>query len=251
MAETILITGGTGKFGRRFVKYFASQGWNVIFTSRSSERVEAMISTLPESYKLFGFSADFSKPNEAERLIEKIIQSGHQINHLVNNARSLNSLITDENGQAERNDFLAEYTLDVIVPYELSMTLYKKQKEALKTITNISSQYGVVAANKTLYDNYPQQSPIQYGVAKAALNHLTKELAVRFASEGVRVNCIAYGGVEGRVDEAFQKRYASLSPTGRMLGEGEIAGPLAYLLNDSCSAITGQVICADGGWTLW
>lgn len=251
MAETILITGGTGKFGRRFVKHFASQGWNVIFTSRSSERAEALITTLPKSYKLFGFSADLSKPNETEVLIENIIQRGHEVEHLVNNARSLSSLVTDEHGQACRNAFLAEYTLDVVVPYELSMALYNKQKKMLKTITNIGSQYGVVAANKTLYDNYPQQSPIQYGVAKAALNHLTKELAVRFASEGVRVNCIAYGGVEGRVDEAFQKRYESLSPSGRMLGEDEIAGPLAYLLNDSCSAITGQIICADGGWTLW
>jgi NAD(P)-dependent dehydrogenase (short-subunit alcohol dehydrogenase family) len=184
-------------------------------------------------------------------LIQAIQGSGYHVNHLVNNARSLDSLKTDSLGQTSREDFLAEYLMDVVVPYELSMGLFNAQPDQLCTITNIGSQYGVVAANPHLYDDYPKQSPIQYGVAKAALGHLTKELAVRMASKGVRVNCIAYGGVEGRVDEAFKARYAELTPSGRMLSESEILGPLDFLVQESSSSVTGQTLVADGGWSVW
>ena len=81
--------------------------------------------------------------------------------------------------------------------------------------------------------------------------HLTKELAVRFADHHIRVNCIAYGGVEGRVDTEFKARYASHLPLGRMLKEEDLIGPLRSLIQDDMCAITGHVVNADGGWTLW
>src|SRR5690606_31612798 len=151
----------------------------------------------------------------------------------------------------DRREFQAEYLMDVVVPYELSMALFNSQPENLKTITNIGSQYGVVAANPHLYEDFLRQSPIQYGVAKAALAHLTKELAVRLADKDIRVNCIAYGGVEGRVDAEFRKRYANLTPSRRMLSESELVGPLEALIQNGSSAITGQTLIADGGWSLW
>ena len=173
------------------------------------------------------------------------------MNHLVNSARSLSFLQTDSLGQTSREDFLAEYLMDVVVPYELSMALFNTQPHQLRTITNIGSQYGLVAANPSLYEDYPRQSPIQYGVAKAALIHLTKELAVRFSGSDIRVNCIAYGGVSGRVDAGFEARYAQLNPSGGMLSEADLIGPLELVVSDRCKAINGQTIQADGGWTLW
>ena len=81
--------------------------------------------------------------------------------------------------------------------------------------------------------------------------HLTKELAVRLARKNIQVNCIAFGGVEGRVNKGFQKRYASLSPIGRMLKDDEIAGPIDLLLSSEFSAMTGHTVAIDGGWTIW
>jgi NAD(P)-dependent dehydrogenase (short-subunit alcohol dehydrogenase family) len=108
-----------------------------------------------------------------------------------------------------------------------------------------------VAANPGLYENPASQSPLHYGVAKAALAHLTRELAVRLAPAGIQVNCIAFGGVEGRVDAEFRQRYAKLCPLGRMLNEGEVAGPVDMLLSDHFTAMTGHVLAVDGGWTIW
>lgn len=251
MPQTILITGGTGKFGRQFVEHFLKKEWTVAFTTTNQERGESLLEQFARPEKLIALVSDLTRADSVGELVRELRQRGCSINHLVNNARSLDALKTDSLGQSSREDFLAEYLMDVVVPYELSMALFNTQPDELKTITNIGSQYGMVAANPGLYDDYPKQSPIQYGVAKAALGHLTKELAVRLAHAGVRVNCIAYGGVEGRVNSDFLKRYASLTPSGRMLNEGELAGPLEAVIKDSCSAITGQTIAADGGWTLW
>lgn len=251
MTQTILITGGTGKFGRKFVEHFVSKNWQVLFTTTTAARGEALIQDLGKPSNLASIKSDLTGPAAAKELLRFLQEKGYYVNHLVNNARSLSSLKTDALGQTSRADFVDEYLLDVVVPYELSMALFNAQPDALGTITNIGSQYGIVAANPSLYEDYPKQSPIQYGVAKAALNHLTKELAIRMAIKDVRVNCIAYGGVEGRVDIGFKNRYASLSPAGRMLDEAELIGPLELLISSSCSAITGQTIVADGGWTLW
>ena len=249
--QTILITGGTGKFGRKFVEYFVGQGWQVLFTSTNQDNADRLIKELKNQDKVAFFIADLTQPEAAIQLVKDIKIAGYKVNHLVNNARSLEFLQTDALGQASRDDFMAEYLMDVVVPYELSVALFNMQPEPLKTITNIGSQYGIVAANPHLYDNPIKSSPIQYGVAKAALMHLTKELAVRFAADNIRVNCIAYGGVEGRVDTDFKARYAQLTPSRSMLAEADIAGPLAFLTADNCSAINGQTIQADGGWTLW
>lgn len=251
MKQTILITGGTGKFGRKFVAHFLAKKWRVFFTTTSQARGDAFIEELGRPDDLLGFASDLTSPSAINDLIAALAKTGYFINHLVNNARSLNSLKTNALGQTSREDFMAEYLMDVVVPYEISMGLFNAQPDELKTITNIGSQYGVVAANPHLYEDYLKQSPIQYGVAKAALIHLTKELAVRMASKGIRVNCIAYGGVEGRVDGAFKTRYAKLTPSARMLAEDEVVGPLDFLVAQSSSAVTGQTLVADGGWSIW
>jgi NAD(P)-dependent dehydrogenase (short-subunit alcohol dehydrogenase family) len=170
---------------------------------------------------------------------------------LINNARNLAYLQIGEDGVVARQDFINEFTLDVVIPYELVMALSQAQESRLRAVINIGSQYGTVAPNLNLYTNPLRESPLQYGVSKAALTQLTKELAVRLAKRGVRVNCVAFGGVEGRVDEEFKKRYAALCPIGRMLGEHELAGPVDLLLSDSASGVTGHVLMVDGGWSIW
>lgn len=251
MPQTILITGGTGKFGRKFVEHFLKKKWRVIFTTTSELRGKTLVKDLGSPDNLLSLVFDFTESEAIEKLLIKLKNQGYLVNHLVNNARSLDSLKTDSKGQSSRTNLMSEYLLDVVVPYELSMSLFNTQSEELKTITNIGSQYGLVAANPYLYDDYPKQSPIQYGIAKAALIHLTKELAIRMASDKVRVNCIAYGGVDGRVNSEFKKRYSRLTPMGRMLNDEEVVGSLDFLVSEESVAITGHTLPVDGGWTLW
>lgn len=250
--STVLVTGGTGKFGSVLLEDFCKKGMTVVFTSTSAEKIDKLVDSYAlKGHSITGIQADFTAENSVPAVMALLAAKGIQIDYLVNNARSLASLTIEPDGSVSRKNFLDEYLLDVVVPYELTMALAWPGASRLKSVVNIGSQYGMVAANPALYTDYARQSPIQYGVAKAALVHLTKELAVRLAEQKVRVNCVAFGGVEGRVDEAFKARYASLVPNQRMLRDTEIPGPIEFLLSEASSAMTGQVICADGGWTIW
>jgi NAD(P)-dependent dehydrogenase (short-subunit alcohol dehydrogenase family) len=248
----ILLTGATGKFGKVLSRHFLAAGDTVVGTARSEESLEYLGKTLGDCDKRFiGIVSDLAAEGGVERLVAELASRSLYPDCLINNARSLDYLKAQDNGIVSRENFANEYVLDVVVPYELTMLLANQADSRLAKVVNIGSQYGSVAANPSLYDDPERQSPIHYGVAKAALVHLTRELAVRLAKQKVQINCVAFGGVEGRVDEAFMQRYASLSPMGRMLTEDELAGPVELLLSPHCHGIIGHTLMADGGWSLW
>ena len=252
MKRTIVITGGSGKFGKVLVKHFLRKGDTVIATSRSDASVDEMRSAHAEfSDHFVGMPCDLTKEGASSRLVSELEGIGMYPDCLVNNARSLAFLKMEEDGSVSRANFESELLLDVVAPYELTMAFARQDGGKLRRVVNIGSQYGSVAANIKLYEDPARQSPLHYGVAKAALAHLTKELAVRLAPKGIQVNCIAFGGVEGRADDAFKQRYANLCPQGRMLRESEVAEPVDILLSEHFSAMTGHVLAVDGGWTIW
>lgn len=252
MSRSILITGATGKIGRVLARHFLADGDTVIAAGRSADALaELAIELAGAGGTLHTLCADLMAPDAAATVLDGLRHIGCVPDCLINNARNIAFLRTGEHGVVARQDFLDEFALDVVAPYELVMALANAPDSCLRAVVNIGSQYGSVAPNLRLYTDPLRQSPLQYGVAKAALAHLTKELAVRLADHGIRVNCVAFGGIEGRVDEAFKQRYAALCPMGRMLGEHELAGPVDLLLSDGASAVTGHVMMADGGWSAW
>ena len=168
--QTILITGGTGKLGKCFATHFAKNGWRVIFTSTNEERATEFIKSFSNGENIKFIISDLSKPNSSDLLIQKINKEGIEINHLINNARTLDSLRVNQDGFSQRDNLLKEYIMHVVVPYELSINIFQSQKESLKTIINIGSQYGSVAVNPSLYEGDLTKAPIQYGLAKSALH---------------------------------------------------------------------------------
>lgn len=249
--RVILITGGTGKLGCLFTKHFLNKGDVVVATGRSKNSLEKLRELTLDNESLKTIVVDFSDTQSIKELIIKLNEQDVMPYGLINNARCLECLEIGGNGVISRDNFMKEYLIDVVAPYELTMGLVHHPRSKLKHVINIGSQYGLVAANPSLYTDPQQQSAIHYSVAKAAVGHLTKELSVRLAGRGVQVNCAAFGGIEGRVDESFKKRYAALCPMGRMLTEEEVAGPVDYLLSDASSGMTGQIVAVDGGWSVW
>jgi len=247
MKQTIILTGATGKFGRVFLRELSKKGYQIVFTSRNPEKIKEIQGN---HQNVVGIEIDFMKGNPAEKMIDFLKEKKIFPDVLINNARNTEYNKIEKDGMINEQNFLNEYKMEVYIPYLLSMKL-SRTFDSLKNIINIASMYGVVPPTPELYDDFDHQSAINYGTTKAALIHMTKELAVRLSDRKIRVNAISFGGVEGRVDEVFKQRYAKLCPMGRMMTEEEITGTLEYLISDDSKAMTGHNLIVDGGWSVW
>lgn len=252
--HSILITGGTGKLGSIFLSHFLKKGNTVVFSSKSHEKVNQILNNPfihSKRGQVHGIVIDLKKEDAIEQLTDFLDTRNVWPHTLVNNARDIENLKLDAKGMPLRSGWLDEFLLDVVIPYELAMAISHHKNARLENIVNIASMYGLVAANPCLYDAPLRESPVHYSVAKAALIHLTKELAVRLASRKIRVNAISYGGVEGRVTGEFKARYAKLCPAGSMLNESHVVGAIEFLVSEMSKGMTGHNLVVDGGWSIW
>ncbi len=249
--DLLMITGATGLLGGTYAKYFASLGLDLILTGRSNEKLELLRGEILSEHDVHIeiFAADHASSDAAINLIEDMKRKEKLPTLLINNVRDLSNLVNDhDNNGPNYKQWQGCFQLGVIFPYELVNNL--REYGTLKSVVNVSSMYGVVVPNLNLYKN-ETDSPIHYGIVKAAQNHLTKELAVRMAKYDISVNAIAYGGVEGRASKEFKEKYRNLCPKKRMLNSDEILDTAKYLLLDANNMLTGQIISVTGGWELW
>lgn len=244
----IFLTGGTGLVGKKLISDLNLKRFNIYFTSRNKKSIIEIEEIYKKSkYFVKGICIDFEKENY-ENILKIFFKNNIYPFALINNARNIENLKTN-NGVTSSINFIKEFKLNVVLPY--SLAIFFNKSSTLKKIINISSIYGIVPPNKNLYiDNY-NSSPIQYGVSKAALNHLSKELAVRFSDSNISVNTISYGGIEGRATNDFKNKYSNLTPSGNMLTLEEISAPIIFLLSPKNNSITGHNLVIDGGYTIW
>ena len=117
------------------------------------------------------------------------------------------------------------------------------------SIINIGSMSGIIS-------NYPQEQ-CHYNAAKAGVHHLTKSLAGEWAKRGVRVNAVAPTYIETAMtrpgmDKAdWYKTWMDMTPMGRVGQPPEIAACVLFLASDAASIVTGHVLVADAGYTIW
>jgi NAD(P)-dependent dehydrogenase (short-subunit alcohol dehydrogenase family) len=244
--RNILITGGTGKIAQQLVAGLLAESHQVIFTSTKPGKINDLLHQFKNPL-LSGYELNFFQEKD---LVEWVRKLAIKVDAVIHNARTLETLSNNDQGEATKDYFVKEIEMATVYPYLLNQALLANH-HPLRDIIFISSMYGSVAPNPKLYDDFKKQSPIQYGVAKSAQIHLTKELAVRLADDKIRVNCISYGGVQGRVSEDFLKRYQALTPMQRMLDSSDLYPPIQFILNNPTLAITGENIKIDGGWTTW
>lgn len=251
--QEILITGATGRIGSVLTRYFAINGRKVICPYRDSSRWATFLETVAPSAvsNLVGVKVDLNRKDAPERLVRLIEKRGLGPTAFVSAARDRSAADFDELGVPSRETWLDEYKMNVVVPFELSLALAASEETRLRSIVVLASMYGVVAINPDLQGPTSKRWPIHYGCAKAAAIHMVKELSVRLASSGVRANAISYGGVEGRVDEAFLGRYERMCPQGKMLNDNDLPGAVEFLVSGAASGVTGANVMVDGGWTVW
>jgi NAD(P)-dependent dehydrogenase (short-subunit alcohol dehydrogenase family) len=125
-------------------------------------------------------------------------------------------------------------------------------RQAPGAIVMVGSMYGVVGSYPDAYEGVCPASPVQYHALKGGIIHMTRHLAVYWARDNVRVNCLSPGPFPSEKAPAeMVERLKTNSPMGRLGQPHELKGALLLLLSDAGSYITGQNLLVDGGWTAW
>jgi NAD(P)-dependent dehydrogenase (short-subunit alcohol dehydrogenase family) len=238
-----LITGSTSGIGRAIALRLAEDGFAIAFHSKSSVTVgQALAAEHPgASYT----QADLADSTQVRRLMAEVLRQHGRLDVLVNNAGMTATIPHGAMKDASAEIWRAIHDVNVIAPW----TLIAEAEDALRQssspacpscILNISSHAGI----------RPKGASIPYAASKAALNHMTKLLAVSLAPV-IRVNAIAPGLVETPMSQtwaAARELWAARSPMGRGAQPEDIAQVAALLI--ASHYLTGEILIADGGLNL-
>lgn len=247
-----LVTGGTGWLGTSFGLALAEAGASVVVSSRDLARAQAAAEKLParQGQKHLGVQIDQTDEASLSSGFAAAVSAAGKIDILVNNGlealgKDITQVTFEEFARHQRNNagyfVLARLTRDHAV-----------QRGVPASIINIGSMYGQVASYPDAYEGICAASPVAYHALKGGTIHMTRHLAVYWARDRVRVNCLSPGPFpQDRVPAGLPERLCRKSPMGRMGRPHELKGALLLLASDAGSYITGQNLTVDGGWTAW
>lgn len=256
--RTALVTGGGGHLGGAIASTLAGAGAHVYLAGRSVAPLEELQGALvAEGAKVDIAQLDVLDSGAIEDLMARIGAETGRMDVLVNNAHSGKTGTIES---AEPEDYANAFAVSVQAVGELT----KKSLDLLKagaadtgqaSVINISSMYGMVSPDPSIYGDTGHNSPPYYGAAKAGLLQLTRYGAVHLAQYGVRVNAISPGPFpKPKVAETMPELWQTLcnkAPLGRVGQRNEIGGAALFLASDASSYVTGINLPVDGGWTAW
>lgn len=244
--KVVLITGAGSGIGRKTAIMFAERGAKVavndISEERGKETVEMIKSNGGEAIFILG---DISISSEAERIVKETIGTFGRLDILVNNA---GIVLAGKVENTSEEDFDKTMAINVKGPFLLSkFAIQQMKKQGGGVIVNVSSEAGL----KGIPDRFA------YSVSKGALISLTKSIAIDYAKENIRANCVCPGttytqGLAERLkklpnpDEVL-RQMAERRPLGRLGREEEIAFAILFAACDEAAYMTGSIINIDGG----
>lgn len=250
----IVITGGAGYLGAAMTEGFLEYGAKVYIASRNSINTKKFIEKYKDhnDWELEFVEMDVTNTQSVKEAIKKILQKEEKIDVLVNNAYSGK---TGELLSGEEQDWLDSFNGSIHGTYRVTKEVLPSMIEKKNgSIINISSMYGLVSPDPSIYGDSLQNNPPQYGAAKAAICQFTRYLAGHFGHLNIRANCIAPGPFPNETtqqNKEFISRLSEKNPMKRIGKPEELKGIAILLASDASSYMNGQVISVDGGWTIW
>lgn len=260
-----IVTGGAGLLGKQFSEALVEAGANVVIASRTLENCQSWASELSQyaaslptwrdrdpCTAALPISFDVTDPVSSSALVEATLDHYGRLDVLVNNAYM--------RGTPAPPEELTPEAWRTWIDAGLSGAFYCSQAaakpmlaQASGSIINISSMYGVVGTDVRIYPpEVPVNASAAYGAIKGGLINLTRTLAVVWAPQGVRVNCISPGGFPSTtINGEFYAGFVHKVPLNRMGSRNDLKGAVVFLASEASAYVVGHNLLVDGGWTAW
>lgn len=238
--KVIVVTGGNGLLGKQMVYTFREQGAKVIsadifFEDKGDD----------------DFIIDITDEDSVKKAIDTIVEKYNQIDGWVNNAYPR----TKDWGNKFEDIPLESWRKNVDMHLNgyficCQVVLEKMKNQGFGSLINMSSIYGLVGPDFTIYDGTEMTTPAAYSAIKGGVNNFTRYLASYYGPFQIRVNTVSPGGIFDNQPEVFVSNYNKKVPMKRMGIPKDIVSAVYYLLTDEANYVTGHNLVVDGGWSI-
>jgi len=238
--KVIVVTGGNGLLGKQIISSLRENGAiaiaaDITFTQKGEDDI----------------IIDITEENSVNNGVTEIVKRFNKIDGFVNNAyprtKDWGNKLEEISIESWRNNVdmhLNGYFLCCKVVLE------QMKKQGFGSLINMSSIYGLVGPDFTLYEGTEMTMPAAYSAIKGGINNLTRYLASYYGAYQIRVNTVSPGGIFDNQPESFVNNYNKKVPMKRMGNPSDIVSAVYYLLTDEASYITGHNLVVDGGWSI-
>ena len=243
--KVVIVTASTRGIGLAITEACAREGAAVYMAARNIERAEKEAARLnSEGYKVRCVYNDASVPESYASMAGTVAENEGRIDVLVNNFGTSNPKRDLDIAGTDADVFIDTVTLNLRSVFMASKAVLGYMKNG-GSIINISSVGGSV----------PDISQIAYGTSKAAINYLTRLIAVHEAKNKIRCNAVLPGmtatdAVKENLSDDFRALFLKHIPLGRMGLPEEIASAAVYFASDDSAYTTGQILSVCGGFGL-
>jgi len=252
--KTAIVTGSANGIGLAIARHFLAQGANVMFADRDEDRLEDEVGKDARAEGAVRmFAGDLREKLTIANLLSATVDAFERVDILVNASR-----------QTALSDPLrvGEDAVEQLLQQNLITSLRLSQMTAKRMIGMADHSGGAAPAGaivnlSSIAANRTQPELLGYSIASAALDQMTRSLAVVLAPKGIRINAVAFGSVMSaslkdtlKDHPDYHDAIVAGTPLGRIASAPELAETVQFLASDASAFITGQVLTVDGGRSL-
>lgn len=254
--KTAIVTGSASGVGLAIARHLVDKGANVMFADVDEDRLESQVG---EEARAEGpirmFAGDLTEKLTIANLLSATFDAFDRVDILINANRKthVSDILNPEADGVEelwRHNVLSALRISQMTAKRMIQHAQRTEAEPgtmLGSIINLSS----IAAQAT------RPELLAYSMAAAAMDQMTRSLAVALAPRGIRVNAVSFGSVMSaslqtalKENPGFREEITGATPMGRIAAPAELAEAIQFLASDAAGFVTGQVLTVDGGRTL-
>jgi 7-alpha-hydroxysteroid dehydrogenase len=254
--KTAIVTGAANGIGLAVARHFAAKGANVMFADMDEASLSREVGKVAaeDVDNIRCFAGDLREKLSQANLISATIDAFERVDILVNASRQV---LTTDPLDAEDTSLEVLLAQNLTAGYRLSQTIASRMIAQAKQDAQDEGPVGSIINLSSIASQRVHPDLLAYSVSNAALNQMTRALAVVLAPRRIRVNAVTFGSVMSESlrsalldqDEA-RENIIRHTPLGRIASPGELAETVQFLASDASGFMTGQILTVDGGRTL-
>ena len=250
--KTIIVTGAANGIGLAIARSFADRGANVMCADMDEARLKDELGFQLDEGNMRYFAGDLRQRLTIANLISATIDAFDQVDVLVNASRQV--MTTDVMD-------VDDTSVEVLLEQNMMTSLRLTQQVAKRMIKQAGEEFegtiGTIVNLSSIAARSSRPELMGYSIASAAMEQMTRSMALALAPNRIRVNAVAFGSVMSASLQAamversdWRDEIEEKTPLGRVAGPGELVDAVQFLASDASAFMTGEVVTVDGGRSL-